>query len=153
MQCAYLNIISNDTGIIHQTSPEEIYWYAELINLLLSNSLYLQLVHKQFVNQFSLFLWPALITCQAEMCWVGVHWSSHLISSWPSPPASQMPRLPAHCLHTSIKSSIFLCSTPDLPLNSLVLFCSPFHCLQVDVSACPCHVEPLVLHSFSLNLS
>lgn len=122
MQCSNSTSLANIQGVIHQQFPQEIYWGPELIHLLLSNCLYLQLL--QFVNQFYLSFWPALITCQAETCRVGVHWPSCLISSWPSPPASQMPRLPAHCLHTSIKSSIFLCSTPDLAIN-LLLFCSP----------------------------
>lgn len=52
---------------------------------------------------------------------VGVHWQSCVISL-PSPAASPMPRLAAHCLHTSIKSSIFFCSTPILLSTHLSCF-------------------------------
>lgn len=55
---------------------------------------------------------------------VGVHRPSFVISL-PSPAASPMPRLAAHCLHTSIKSSIFFCSTPVFLSTHLSCFAPP----------------------------
>lgn len=151
MRCSNLNVVGKRKTVKGQDFPQKIYGYQWLSPQQLLNYLYLQML--EFVKRFCFSFWPALIICQARTCRVGVHWPSYLISRWPSPPASLMPRLPAHCLHISIKSSVFLGSTPETAINSLLLFCHPPSCLRVDVSVCPCHVKSLVFHSLSLSLS
>lgn len=95
---------------------------------------------------FLLFFCSTLITCQAVMWWVGVHRSSCLISSWPSTPASQMPRLPAHCLQTAIKSSIVLGPTHDHRLARLVLL-SPSLSSGGHLSTSPMSLYACFIHS------
>lgn len=74
-----------------------------------------------------------------------------------------MPRLAAHCLHTSIKSSIFLCSTPLFLSTHLSCFATPPHppknlpqpplpFLLLHMRA-PVLSRPPAVHSPSLNLS
>lgn len=83
---------------------------------------------------------------------VGVHQPSCVILM-PSPAASPMPRLAAHCLHTSIKSSIFFCSTPVLLSTHLSCFAppQPFLCLRV---CAPVMSRPLrLIHPHSTCLA
>lgn len=133
IQRSDFNTSSEHARVIRRQFPREIYWCLELISILLSICLHPQLV--QPVKQVCLSFGPALIACQAKTCRVGIHRPSGPISSWPSPSASQMPRLPTHCLHTSIKSSIFLRSTPDLAINTPPRTPQPsasVRCLRVD---------------------
>lgn len=68
-----------------------------------------------------LSFWPFPFVNQDR---VGVHQPLCVIPL-PSPAASPMPHLVAHCLHTSIKPSIFFCSTPVLLSTHLSCFAPP----------------------------